>query len=250
MRSTSIGSRPGAPPGGRSGRAARRRPDTGVQARARAARHSGTCSTSIRPRGCSSAAGSSPTPSRRCAASGSARRSSSSGGTRRRDAPDVFCRAHVLLHTKVNDPCPTTVIEAMACGVPVVYAASGGTVELVGEEAGIGVPHDDGWERDEPPRPRRWRRPCRPCSPIASVTGSRARRAVERFALADWLDRHAAIFAELVPSADGDRRRAGSPAGGRAAWPRGTRPRGSPSHERPPRRPAGAPACARRRAAP
>ena len=27
-------------------------------------------------------------------------------------------RAHVLLHTKVNDPCPTAVIEAMACGSP------------------------------------------------------------------------------------------------------------------------------------
>ena len=48
-------------------------------------------------------------------------------------------RAHVLLHTKVNDPCPTAVIEAMACGLPVAYPASGGTVELVGDEAGIGV---------------------------------------------------------------------------------------------------------------
>ena len=69
------------------------------------------------------------------------------------EAPDVFRRAHVLLHTKVNDPCPTVVIEAMACGVPVAYPASGGTVELVGDEAGIGVPHDDGFERDDPPAP-------------------------------------------------------------------------------------------------
>ena len=28
-------------------------------------------------------------------------------------------------------------------------------------------------------------------------------RAVERFALADWLERHAAIFGELVPQEDG-----------------------------------------------
>ena len=39
----------------------------------------------------------------------------------------------------------------MACGVPVAYAASGGTVELVGDEAGVGVPHPDGFERDDPP---------------------------------------------------------------------------------------------------
>ena len=35
------------------------------------------------------------------------------GGYTQADAPDVFRRAHVLLHTKVNDPCPTMVIEAM-----------------------------------------------------------------------------------------------------------------------------------------
>ena len=115
------------------------------------------------------------------------------------DAPDVFRRAHVLLHTKVNDPCPTTVIEAMACGVPVAYAASGGTVELVGDDAGIGVPHPDGFERDEPPQPEALG------AAVLAVLDDRERyaraaraRAVERFALADWLDRHAAIFAELT----------------------------------------------------
>ena len=55
-------------------------------------------------------------------------------------------RAHLLLHTKVKDPCPSTVVEAMACGLPVVYPASGGTVELVGDEAGIGVAHADTWD--------------------------------------------------------------------------------------------------------
>ena len=70
-----------------------------------------------------------------------------------RDAPEIFRRAHVLLHTKVKDPCPTLVLEAMASGLPVVYPASGGTPELVGEEAGVGVAHPDTWERDEPPAP-------------------------------------------------------------------------------------------------
>ena len=56
------------------------------------------------------------------------------------EAPHILRRGHVLLHTKYNDPCPTAVIEAMACGVPVVYSSSGGVPELVGQEAGIGVP--------------------------------------------------------------------------------------------------------------
>ena len=121
------------------------------------------------------------------------------GGYTQSEAPGVYRRAHVLLHTKVNDPCPTTVIEAMACGVPVVYPASGGTVELVGGDAGVGVPHDDGFERDEPPSADAL------AAAISRVVGERERfaatarrRAVEQFALAGWLERHAAVFAELV----------------------------------------------------
>jgi len=119
-----------------------------------------------------------------------------------RDAPSVFQRAHLLLHTKVNDPCPSVVIEAMACGLPVVYARSGGVPELVGEDAGIGVPHPDSFDRDEPPSPEAM------ADAVGSVLGdlpgyaTRARaRAVERFALEPWLDRHAALFDELLREA-------------------------------------------------
>jgi glycosyltransferase involved in cell wall biosynthesis len=116
-----------------------------------------------------------------------------------RDAPALFRRAHVLLHTKVQDPCPTTVIEAMACGLPVVYAASGGTVELVGEEAGIGVPHPDSWERDEPPEPGAVADAVRRVLADRERYGAAAReRAVTRFALEPWLERHDQLFKELV----------------------------------------------------
>ena len=115
-----------------------------------------------------------------------------------RDAPDLMRRAHLLLHTKVKDPCPSLVIEAMACGLPVVYPASGGTVELVGDEAGIGVPHPDNWEHDEPPPPEAM------ADAVARVQVNRdvysvaaRRRAVEHFALEPWLERHAELFADL-----------------------------------------------------
>jgi glycosyltransferase involved in cell wall biosynthesis len=116
-----------------------------------------------------------------------------------RDAPDLIRRAHVFLHTKVKDPCPSAVIEAMACGLPVVYAKSGGTVELVGEDAGIGVEHPDTWDRDEPPTPEAL------ADAVEGAIAERARysvaarqRAVERFALGPWLDRHAELFEELA----------------------------------------------------
>jgi glycosyltransferase involved in cell wall biosynthesis len=116
-----------------------------------------------------------------------------------RDAPDLFRRAHLLLHTKVNDPCPSLVIEAMACGLPVVYPASGGVVELVGHEAGIGVPHPDTWERDEPPSPDALANAVSRVVADLPRYGAAARaRAVERFALGPWLDRHAALFSDLL----------------------------------------------------
>jgi glycosyltransferase involved in cell wall biosynthesis len=116
-----------------------------------------------------------------------------------RDAPTIFRRAHLLLHTKVNDPCPSLVIEAMACGLPVVYPASGGVVELVGDEAGIGVPHRDSWERDEPPSAEALADAVsRVVAELPRYAAAARARAVERFALGPWLDRHAALFAELL----------------------------------------------------
>ena len=116
-----------------------------------------------------------------------------------RDAPALYRRAHVLLHTKVNDPCPNVVLEALACGLPVVYPRSGGVPELVGPDAGIGVPHEQTWERDVPPAPREL------ADAVATVLSSfdeyraaaRA-RAVERFDLRPWLERHRELFESLV----------------------------------------------------
>lgn len=114
------------------------------------------------------------------------------------DAPALFRRAHVLLHTKVNDPCPTLVLEAMASGLPVVYPASGGVPELVAAEAGIGVPHDADFAHDVTPEP----------SALAEALGrvlarrkdyaaAARHRAVAHFDLERWLERHAELFIEL-----------------------------------------------------
>ena len=115
-----------------------------------------------------------------------------------REAPELFRRAHVLLHTKVNDPCPTLVVEAMACGLPVVYPKSGGTIELVGDEGGVAVEHPDTWEQDEPPTQDALAAAVnRLVDDLPRYAAAARARAVERFALAPWLARHAELFAEL-----------------------------------------------------
>jgi glycosyltransferase involved in cell wall biosynthesis len=116
-----------------------------------------------------------------------------------RDAPDLYRRAHLLLHTTVNDSCPSVVLEAMACGLPVVHPASGGTVELVGDEAGIGVPHPESWDRVQPPEPEALADGVeRVLADLPRYAKTARRRAVDRFALDPWLDRHARLFDALT----------------------------------------------------
>lgn len=114
-------------------------------------------------------------------------------------APALFRSAHVLLHTQMNDSCPSVVLEAMACGLPVVHPASGGTVELVGDEGGVGVPHEATWERLDPPEPEALAEAvAKALANLPAYSAAARRRAVERFALTDWLDRHAELFSKLA----------------------------------------------------
>ncbi len=111
------------------------------------------------------------------------------------EAPDLYRQAHVLLHTKFNDPCPTVPIEAMACGVPVVATASGGLPELVSGNAGVLVPVRESWIEDLAGDPELL------ASAIEQVMAEQesfafaARaHAVLTFAVENWLARHETIF--------------------------------------------------------
>ena len=116
-----------------------------------------------------------------------------------RDAPDLYRRAHLLLHTKVNDPCPSVVLEALASGLPVVYPKSGGVPELVADDAGVAVPHPVSWERDEPPAPEALAAAVElVLRELPGYSANARARAVERFALGPWLDRHSELFERLV----------------------------------------------------
>jgi glycosyltransferase involved in cell wall biosynthesis len=114
-----------------------------------------------------------------------------------RDAPSVYRRAHVLLHPKVNDPCPNVVLEALASGLPVVHSESGGTPELVGE-AGVGVGSDTTWERDVPPAPELLAAGVEHVLARLDELRATARARAEQFDFAPWVERHRQLFRELT----------------------------------------------------
>jgi glycosyltransferase involved in cell wall biosynthesis len=115
------------------------------------------------------------------------------------EAVALFRRAHVLLHTKYNDPCPRLVVEAMASGIPVVYSATGGTPELVGDDAGVGIPGPLDFDRDHPPPPEALAAALLQVAKNHSAFSREARhRAVRLFDVKPWLRRHEEIFKQVL----------------------------------------------------
>lgn len=110
-------------------------------------------------------------------------------------APQIYQQADALIMIKQNDPCPNTVIEAMACGLPIVYANNGGLPEMIGTDCGFPIPcEEDFFKFCVPER-----------SALASalkeaVDKSRAKkanaraRAIEVFNIDNWIERHNMII--------------------------------------------------------
>lgn len=110
-------------------------------------------------------------------------------------APEVYRGADAYVMTKYLDPCPNTVLEAMACGLPVLYSASGGVPEMVGDDAGIGLPVPEDWERIHVPEAAAvGEGMVQLASAVGPMAAAARRRAVERFDIVAWIARHRAVF--------------------------------------------------------
>jgi glycosyltransferase involved in cell wall biosynthesis len=70
------------------------------------------------------------------------------------EIPEIDRTAHLLYSSDVNPACPNSVIEALACGTPVLAFDTGALPELVSADAGRIVPYcGDPWKLEQPDIP-------------------------------------------------------------------------------------------------
>lgn len=73
------------------------------------------------------------------------------GVVKRDEIPSIDCASHILFSADINAACPNSVIEAMACGLPVISYDTGALPELVGGDSGrIARYGTDVWKLEPP----------------------------------------------------------------------------------------------------
>lgn len=109
-------------------------------------------------------------------------------------------QAHdVLLHPKYMDPCPTVVLEALSCGLPVVGSRSGGMPEMLAENCGFLVNCVEDWDVRQAMSGAELAGAVAGIFPkLGEMSAAARRHAVETFPVDRWVENHARIFRGLL----------------------------------------------------
>lgn len=115
------------------------------------------------------------------------------------EAIALYHEAHMLIHAKYHDPCPTVVIEALACGLPVIGSRSGGMPELVGDDGGELIDVPLSWDQPAAPEPEQIANAVMRMIPNWPARSRAARARAERlFDAGQWVAEHRHIFESLT----------------------------------------------------
>jgi len=117
-----------------------------------------------------------------------------------KSAPAIYQSADAYIMTKYLDPCPNTVLEAMSCGLPIIYSDSGGVPELVGKAAGVGLAVPEVWESAiyAPSKESIAEGMLLVSHNHEAMKKEARRRAVDMFDIVQWIEKHDHIFRKLL----------------------------------------------------
>jgi glycosyltransferase involved in cell wall biosynthesis len=108
-----------------------------------------------------------------------------------KDIPALQRSAHLFFSSDINAACPNSVIEAMACGTPVIAFDTGAISELVGNRGGRVVPYGgDPWKLDPPDVPSLAKAALEVLDDLESFRSAARARAEERFDVNSMIDRY------------------------------------------------------------
>ena len=111
------------------------------------------------------------------------------------NAPEIYQMADAYITMSYQDNCPSAVLEAMSCGLPILYSASGGVPELVDEFSGIGLKVASSWQNIQiPDRKAISEGMIKIIENRKNMSISSRMRAVEKFDIKYWHKRHKYIF--------------------------------------------------------
>ena len=112
-----------------------------------------------------------------------------------KEAPFIYQMADAYVTMSFQDNCPTAVIEAMSCGLPILYSSSGGIPELVGDNSGIGLEVTEDWEKINVPKKQQIYMGMLEIMERRNDMSNFARdRAVKLFDIDLWIKRHKEVF--------------------------------------------------------
>jgi glycosyltransferase involved in cell wall biosynthesis len=119
------------------------------------------------------------------------------GQVERRQIPQIDRSAHLLFSSDLNAACPNSVIEALACGLPVISFDTGALPELVTSQAGRVVPYGgDPWKLDPPDIPALARAATELLQNQAEFRSNARQHAEQVFGLEQMVDRYLQVLLE------------------------------------------------------
>jgi glycosyltransferase involved in cell wall biosynthesis len=109
--------------------------------------------------------------------------------------PELDRSAHLLYSADLNPACPNSVIEALACGTPVIAFDTGALSELVTEDAGRIVPYGgDPWLLEQPDVPALVDGASEILQDLQHYQAGARARAEEAFSLEEMVDRYLQVL--------------------------------------------------------